>query len=88
MFGRGCLVLYHLFFISSSIDGSLGCFHVLAAVNSAAVTFAVHVIFLNCFFSSVNLFVVVVALLSFLRPHLRHMEVPRISVLLELLPQA
>ena len=37
--------MYHIFFIHSSIDGHLGCFHVLAIVNSAAVTIRVHVSF-------------------------------------------
>ena len=27
--------MYHIFFIHSSVDGPLGCFHVLAIVNSA-----------------------------------------------------
>ena len=29
--------MYHIFFIYSSVDGHLGCFYVLAIVNSAAV---------------------------------------------------
>ena len=29
--------MYHVFFIHSSVDGHLGCFHVLVIVNSAAV---------------------------------------------------
>ena len=28
--------MYHSFFIHSSVDGPLGCFHVLAIINSAA----------------------------------------------------
>ena len=30
------IYIYHNFFIHSSVDGRLGCFHVLAAVNGAA----------------------------------------------------
>ena len=37
--------MYHIFCIYSSVDGHLGCFHVLAIVNSAALNTAVHVSF-------------------------------------------
>ena len=43
------MYIYHNFFIHSSVDGHLGghlgCFHVLAVVNSAAVNNGIHVSF-------------------------------------------
>ena len=45
--------MYHNFLIRSSVDGNLGCFHVLAIVNSAARNNGIHVsfsvlVFLGC----------------------------------------
>ena len=37
--------MYHIFFIHSSVDGHLGCFHVLATVNRAGKNILVHASF-------------------------------------------
>jgi len=37
--------MYHIFFIHSSVSGHLGCFYVLAIVNSTAVNTEVHAYF-------------------------------------------
>ena len=44
--------MYHICFIHSSVDGHLGCFHVLATVNSATMNTEVHVSFGAMFFST------------------------------------
>ena len=37
------MYIYHNFFIHSSVDGHLGCFHVLAIVNSSVMNNGIHV---------------------------------------------
>ena len=39
------MYMYHNFFVHLSVDVHLGCFHVLAIVNSAAVNKGIHVSF-------------------------------------------
>ena len=43
--------MYHVLFILSSFTGHLGCFHVLAIVNNAALNIGVNVPFQTMFFS-------------------------------------
>ena len=37
--------MYHIFFIHFSINGHLGCFHVLAIINSDSMNMGIHVTF-------------------------------------------
>ena len=37
--------MHHNFFIHSSVDGHLDCFHVIAVVNSASMNSGIHVAF-------------------------------------------
>ena len=45
------MYMYHKFFIQSSVDGHLDCFHVLAMVNSAEMNSGIHVSFSILIFS-------------------------------------
>ena len=46
-----CIYIYYIVFIHSSVHGHLGCFHVLATVNRAAMNIGVHVSFQIMVFS-------------------------------------
>ena len=50
-----CKYIYYIFSIHSSVNGDLGCFHVLAIVNSAAMNIGKHVSFGAIFFSEYTL---------------------------------
>ena len=47
------MYVHHNFFIHSSVDGHLGCFHVIATVNSATMNMGVHMLFQLLFSQSI-----------------------------------
>ena len=84
----------HIFFIPFSVNGHLGCFYVLAIINSAVMNIGVHVSFQIMVYSgymprsgiaeSHGSSLTFLSFLCFLGLHLQHMEVPGLGVKSEL----
>ena len=66
----------HIIFNHYSINGCLGCFHILAIVNDAARNMGVKGVKIPFLFFFLFFF----CLFVFSRPHPLHMEVPRLGV--------
>ena len=71
------MCVYHVFFIHSSVDERLGCFSILAVVNSAAVNTGVPISFpirVFVFFSDIYLYIHMYIFLDMLNSELHNIH--------------